>query len=964
MKKTNAILMTLIMLVTFFAGRVLAADVEVDKTGWTKVGENEVQIGKLPIESAEFTADGNFSRRQMRLYTNEEYTNGTFDNERNSEITYGGIGTESHLIVYNGSLSYGAHDNLGSFSLKWTKGAKLQDGTECDVKLNIVVLTLVNAEESNTTKPILILDNTAQKYLRVDSKVAQQERTGAYLAEHNYDPSLHGATKLDITFEITKTGTSERIENKKMVFKFDDIDQPDTTVWPWAFCSDGTVNSNGSRRLCPDDTYGTPSTYVEGVTLVSGVVDKLYMDNNTSWLNISNTSYGANTRLTGKKSANNESESDKAGFTTRFNSSNIHYIWTGSSCATGIGYMPTKTVETSTSGEYPNNVHITETDNEVFWKEDKEIEITPDPGYSLSKVTVDGKTIDISTLTKKNGKYYYTFNDVISNHTIDVQVTREPYTLLVHHYKEGTTEKLGNDVTETKYYGDSYTTSPLASIPEGYELVGTPGNASGTIQDNVTVIYYYKLKNYNLTVHHYEEGTTNSLAPDEVSTKKYGDEYSTTASSSVPNIYEYVSRTDNHEGTIKKNEVVNYYYKKKKGVVNVHHYIEGTTTKLANDETYTKNYGDIYETSASKSIPLNYVLKTTPTNYRGEVNKPTTEVIYYYQKKDSKIVPEISKSGTERISSSNDKVSYKIIYKDTFTDLIGNGTVTIVDTLPYKIDVNNSNLDGGTYNDSNKTITWTENISINSYNEASKTFEKNIELKYIGINASSDVLVNKVKGTITADNKTIDVDESFNTIIDIKGDITERYLDKETGEPIIPNVKTTDKVGREFTPDEKEFEGYVLVTKPEDKDYKYEENPQTLTYEYEKIKLNVITKVIGTGGTIEGDEVVLYGDDSTKDKIKIQADNGYVISKILINGEELGIPENTESMILSNFIKMTEDKLVEVSFEPKPVVVKAPKTDSNKPLFVVITGVLFVGIALIFYLYKTGKLSSLLKKNK
>ena len=65
--------MTLIMLVTFFAGRVLAADVEVDKTGWTKVGENEVQIGKLPIESAEFTADGNFSRRLMRLYTNEEY---------------------------------------------------------------------------------------------------------------------------------------------------------------------------------------------------------------------------------------------------------------------------------------------------------------------------------------------------------------------------------------------------------------------------------------------------------------------------------------------------------------------------------------------------------------------------------------------------------------------------------------------------------------------------------------------------------------------------------------------------------------------------------------------------------------------------------------------------------------------------------------------------------------------------
>ena len=957
MKKIKWFSFVAVLFSTVLIFRVFAEDLTVKNTGWKSVGENEVQINSLNIKDAEATFDGDFEKRVTATYSDSDYTSGgKFDQERETEISYNDVSDGSNAIVYKNPLSAGTHNNIGSMTLKWVRGAKLQDGSLCDVTMNVDNITIKN--NRNSTKPISLFVNLKNEndedVLWMAARYAKEEVSASSLSNAHKADLKDIGIKYDVTFKITKTGTDEVVD-KNIVLNFSDLDMADHTLG-----SAGNVVSNYV------DGSGDAAEYAEGITLVSGVVDNVYTEADSvsgGFLKISNTSYGNNTRFTGLQSTSGDA-SEKAGFSTKVRSTEFKYTWTGSDCGTAVGFVPVKRVVTSTSGEYPNNVHITATDREVLWKEDKEIEITPDDGYSLSKVTVDGRTIDISTLTRTNGKYYYTFDDVISNHTIDVQVTRQPYTLLVHHYKEGTTEKLGDDVEETKYYGDSYTTSPLSNIPEGYELSSFTRNTSGTIMDNTVVIYYYKLKEFTLTVHHYEEGTTNSLAPDEVSTKKYGDEYSTSASSSVPSIYEYVNRTENHEGTISKNEVVNYYYKKKKGNVIVHHYIENTTTKLANDETYTKNYGDVYETSASSSIPKNYVLKTTPTNYRGEVNKPTTEVIYYYQKKDSKIVPEISKSGTQKISSSNDKVSYKIIYKDTFTDLIGNGTVTIVDTLPYKIDVNNSNLDGGTYNESNKTITWTENISINSYDEASKTFEKNIEVKYIGINASEDVLVNKVKGTITADNKTIDVEESFNTIIDINGDITERYLDKDTGEPIIPNVKTTNKVGTSFTPDEKKFEGYVLVTKPDDKDYKYEETPQTLTYEYEKIKLKVVTKVNGTGGVIEGDEVVLYGDDSTKDKIKMQADNGYIISKVLINGEELGIPENIDSLILSNFMNMTEDKLIEVSFEPKPAIVEAPKTDSNKPLFVIIIGILFVSVALVFYLYKTGKLSSLLKKNK
>ena len=938
MKRIKSFLFMLVLVSVLFVANVFAANLTVSETGWNKVGESQVKIGKLNIASATATFNGNFAKRVTASYSDSDYASGgKFDTERNSAVSYNDTGDGVNVIVYKNALSAGTHSNLGTMSLKWTGAAKDADGNLLDVIMNVDNITIKN--NRNSTKPIELFFNDSASYLWMGARYAKQEVAASSLsAAHKISYNDLGV-KYDISFEFMKTGTST-VVNKYLVLNFSDLDQPD--------------NISGDYS----------GEYTEGITLLSGVSGAVYIDSDSkpNYLAVSNTSAGNNTRFTGKTYTSGDA-SLKAGFATRVNSNKFELRWTGSGCGTMMGFMGTKKVTTSKSGTYPNNVTITPTDNEVLWKEDKRIEIKPDTGYSLSKVTVDGTSVNVSSLTNNNGTYIYTFNDVVANHTIDVQVTKTPYTLLVHHYIDGTTTKLGNDVSSTKYYGDSYTTSALSPIPEGYELIGTSSRNGTMPNSNVTITYYYKLKEYTLTVHHYEEGTTNSLAPDVVSTKNYGDSYTTSVSSNIPSDYEYVSKSDNFEGTIKKNEDVIYYYKKKRGQVITHHYIDGTTTKLADDVTNEYNYGDTYETSASTSIPQNYILKTTPDNYMDVVDKPSTEVIYYYQKKDGKIVPTINKSGTEKITSSNDKISYKIVYKADFTDLIENGTVTIVDTLPYKIDVNNSNLNGGTYDDNNKTITWTENISINSYNESSKTFEKNIEVKYLNINPAGDVIVNNVKGTITAGGKTIDVNTTFNTLINIDGEITERYIDKETGTPIIPDVKSTEKVGTVFTPDEKDLEGYVLVTKPEDKNYKYEESPQTLTYTYEKIKLNVTTKVNGMGGTIEGDEIVLYGDNSTEGKIKIKADSGYIISKILINGKKLDIPKNSDSMILSNFVNMGENKLIEVSFEQKPIIVKVPKTDSNRPSIITILGILFISLPL-FYVYKNGELSTIFSKNK
>ena len=80
--------------------------------------------------------------------------------------------------------------------------------------------------------------------------------------------------------------------------------------------------------------------------------------------------------------------------------------------------------------------------------------------------------------------------------------------VLVHHYKENTTEKLSNDVTINGKVGESYTTQVATDIPQNYELVATPSNATGTMaEDQIVVIYYYRLKTPSVTNNITKTGT-------------------------------------------------------------------------------------------------------------------------------------------------------------------------------------------------------------------------------------------------------------------------------------------------------------------------------------------------------------------------------------------------------------------------------------------------------------------------
>ena len=83
---------------------------------------------------------------------------------------------------------------------------------------------------------------------------------------------------------------------------------------------------------------------------------------------------------------------------------------------------------------------------------------------------------------------------------INLYYTKKESSILVHHYKENTTEQLSKDVTINGEVGDSYTTQVATDIPKNYELVTTPTNATGTMtEDQIVVTYYYRLKTPNIT---------------------------------------------------------------------------------------------------------------------------------------------------------------------------------------------------------------------------------------------------------------------------------------------------------------------------------------------------------------------------------------------------------------------------------------------------------------------------------
>ena len=366
-------------------------------------------------------------------------------------------------------------------------------------------------------------------------------------------------------------------------------------------------------------------------------------------------------------------------------------------------------------------------------------------GYVLNEeeipITIGGEETSINIVNKENSK------------------------VLVHHYKDGTTEKLAEDELLTGAMGDSYTTAPKTDI-EGYEVVmeKLPSNASGQYtKDTQEVIYYYKEIPAKLIVNYYIEGTTEVVPGTESEQRaeiaEKGESYETAPAINADPKYELVAVPSNSNGVIEGTEtVVTYYYRVKDsaGVI-VHHIDTETKEKIASDVVIPANgtakYGDEYTTTTSDEIPANYEYVTRTDNWEGTMIDKLTEVTYEYRKVNPNIInQDINKTATTKVDALDSEIEYGIEYSTEIENYIGKAQITIVDTLPYAIDVSKSTLNGGTYDPQTKTITWKELIDgIDTYAKPESgniQINKNIKVVYTNIDTTKTEIENKVTGKV------------------------------------------------------------------------------------------------------------------------------------------------------------------------------------------------------------------------
>ena len=274
-------------------------------------------------------------------------------------------------------------------------------------------------------------------------------------------------------------------------------------------------------------------------------------------------------------------------------------------------------------------------------------------------------------------------------------------------------------------------------------------------------------------VHHYIMNTDGSKTtnrvpsssgsdvPDELIEGVQGDSYNTKAATNIDSNYELAQSPSNATGKIAAQDTeVIYYYRLKSTSVLVHHYIDGTSTKVPSksggvvaDETISGHVNDKYTTKASTNIANNYELVTTkmPSNASGNMTVNQIVVTYYYKYKDPSTTSTISKTATSMIENVNDKITYNINYNVKITDYVGDAEVTIVDTLPYTIDVDNSDFNGGTYNEKDNTVTWLETIKdIDTFanKNSDVTINKTLKIIYTGVSQEITVIKNTVTGQI------------------------------------------------------------------------------------------------------------------------------------------------------------------------------------------------------------------------
>ena len=393
----------------------------------------------------------------------------------------------------------------------------------------------------------------------------------------------------------------------------------------------------------------------------------------------------------------------------------------------------------------------------------------------------------------------------------------------------------------------------------GYEYTGGDKdfNISKNEEENIAIIVYTKV-NYNYVINYYKDSISEDNFINRVTgTANYKDTIDVEEEKFLSGLtgYEYTNGEKTITISTNNNEnIVNIVYTKKDYEYTVKYYFDGVESIPTLSKGGYSVYGSVLYANAynltEKEIEdnnlENYIL--SPVNpYNTEsivINTENNLINIYYVSKSNITNQKVTKNTNDIITSTSDIVNYNINYTANIKNAIGEVKVIIKDTLPLEIDTTKSNLNGGSYNASNNTITWTKIYNIEEF-----TTNYNIELnisysvayKNIDADKSYDetVYTNKINvcTDITYNNNIINgncVEDSEDIPVEIYGDLVVKYVTYENNKEVIliPTINENNKVGTPYNTEKKDIYGYEFVEVKGNPNGKITEGTTTVIYVY------------------------------------------------------------------------------------------------------------------------------------
>ena len=442
----------------------------------------------------------------------------------------------------------------------------------------------------------------------------------------------------------------------------------------------------------------------------------------------------------------------------------------------------------------------------------------------------------------------------LENNVINVLYTKNSYKYVVKYFYENVTYSNDSDrFTEDEslrssnnvaLFGDKITqyTPQLKDGFTFYKVDPTELVISEVEEDNVINVYYVR-NNYQFVIKHLYQNIDGGYNVNDEYTVNGTAKYNEVINSSAYDKHEldgYIFNKVEPEsltisGDNSANEI-NFYYNLRSDLSYTVRYYKDSVSDINlidSMQFINQTFGTVVSLDTvdrNLNKPYGYLDGVILNSGALVIGLSGNYIDVLYTKDDGKIVEEeLFKTGDRVLNNVLNGVNYTIGYDAYIEDYVGEVTLTIVDELPYAIDVNKSNIGNGIYNSENNTITYVVNKTI-SENDRAISFEQNILVFYSEILESS--INNKVISTLVYGDNTTNCEDEFVTEV-LNGEVIVKYVDSENNE-LAESVKMTDLVGNDYITKAIAIEGYHLVETPDSATGKYVDGTIIVTYVYDK----------------------------------------------------------------------------------------------------------------------------------